>query len=416
MLPTQNGYLVVGSTKSIVPNATVGWALMLDKDGNAIWNKTYFEGSGGELRYALNLTDGFLLVGNQFQQNGDINGYVVKIDSQGNQLWNLTLGGAETNKLFSAIATPDGFVLFGLTSSYGNGTSQGWIVKLAADGVLVWSKTYGDAPDTALRSGVLAPDGDYMAAGYTNPAVASNYDFLLLKIDPAGSLVWNKTFSTSADQKAYSMTKASDGYVIVGDTESPQTNIDAWVLKVDFNGNIIWNKTVGGKNADSPSYITQASDGSYLVCGFTFSFGAGNRDFWLFKIDDSGQVQWSCTQGNAAYQEAYGVIDAGNNQYVMAGWTDPFGQPALVGKAHYDFYIVKLSPSQGNIGMSILQITTYGIVILAVIIALMVVILKRRQTKTVTPKPQLIKLEKLFSMLIFHVYSMNFSVDCMFHF
>ena len=41
MLPTQNGYLVVGSTKSIVPNATVGWALMLDKDGHALWNKTY---------------------------------------------------------------------------------------------------------------------------------------------------------------------------------------------------------------------------------------------------------------------------------------------------------------------------------------------------------------------------------------
>jgi hypothetical protein len=388
MLPTQNGYLVVGSTKSIVPNATLGWALMLDKDGNTVWNKTYFENSGGELRYALNLTDGFLLVGNQFQESGDINGYVVKIDGQGVQLWNVTLGATGTNKLFSAIAAPDGFVLFGLTSSYGIGASQGWMVKLNTNGSIVWSKTYGDGADTALRSGVLAPDDNYVASGYTNKDGSGNYDFLLLKIDLAGSLVWNKTYSTATDQKAYSMTKASDGYVIVGDTESTQTNIDAWVLKVDFNGNKIWDKTVGGKQADSPSYITEASDGNYLIAGFTFSFGAGNRDFWLFKIDDSGQVLWSCTQGNAGFQEAYTVIDAGNNQYVMAGWTDPFGQPALVGKAQYDYYIVKLSPSQSNIGLSILRITTYTIVIFAILIAALLLVLKKRQNKNTTAKPK----------------------------
>ena len=52
--------LVVGSSKSIVANTTVGWALKLDREGNLVWNKTFLEGFGTELRYAVNLTDGFL--------------------------------------------------------------------------------------------------------------------------------------------------------------------------------------------------------------------------------------------------------------------------------------------------------------------------------------------------------------------
>jgi hypothetical protein len=48
-----DGYLVVGSSKSIEPNATVGWALRLDKDGNAVWNQTFLEGSGTELDLLL---------------------------------------------------------------------------------------------------------------------------------------------------------------------------------------------------------------------------------------------------------------------------------------------------------------------------------------------------------------------------
>jgi hypothetical protein len=139
-----------------------------------------------------------------------------------------------------------------------------------------------------------------------------------------------------------------------------------------------WAETVGGKNADSPSCITASEDGGYLVGGFTFSFGAGNRDFWLFKIDDSGQVIWSCTQGNAGYQEAYGVIETGKNQYVMVGWTDPPGQPALIGKARYMFYIVNLSYPLGSNGLSSFQFISYAVIVFAILLAAWFVVFKLR--------------------------------------
>jgi hypothetical protein len=374
-LASGDGYLVVGSSRSIEPDTIVGWALRIDSEGNAVWNKTFLEGSGTELRHAINLTDGFLLVGNEFLSSGDVNGYVAKVNSEGAILWSKVVGGEKTNKLFSGIAISDGFVLFGLTSSFGNGASEAWVVKIDGVGNVVWSKTFGASGDTAARTGVLAPDGDYMVAGYTASQNGSgNYDFLLMKISSAGDVVWNKTFGDQESQKAYSMAKAADGYVIVGDTESPQTDIDAWVVKVDYNGDLLWAKTVGGKNADSPSYIIPSKDSGYLVAGFTFSFGAGNRDYWLFNIDDSGKVLWSCTQGDAGYQEAYSVIQTSENQFIMVGWTDPQKQPALIGKAQYDIYVVKIESPQISNEFSALQLIFYAFVAAGTLLAVLILV------------------------------------------
>ena len=50
-----DGYLVVGSAEPNKSNVTLGWALRLDGDGNILWNRTYLEGSGSELRVAVKL-------------------------------------------------------------------------------------------------------------------------------------------------------------------------------------------------------------------------------------------------------------------------------------------------------------------------------------------------------------------------
>jgi hypothetical protein len=378
-LPIGDGCLVVGSSESNKTGVTVGWALRLDSNGNVIWNQMFLEGSGTELRCALNLTDGFLLVGNEFLPSGDENGYVAKINSQGSLIWQTPIiGGADVNKFFSAITVQDGFVLFGLTYSNANGESNAWVVKIDPNANVFWNKTFGDATDTAATSGALAPDGNYVVAGYANSQGDNNYDFLLMQIAPNGNMVWNKTYGQTGTQEASAMTKATDGYAIVGNTQSPDGIMHAWVVKVDWNGTMLWAKTVGGKNADSPYFITNAQDGGYLVGGFTFSFGAGNRDFWLFKIADSGQVSWSCTQGDSGYQEAYAVIQTGKNQYIMVGWTDPPGHPALIGKARYIFDVVTIIYPQNNTWFSSLQLISYATAGFAIVMAVLLVALRLR--------------------------------------
>ena len=377
-LPTNNGYLVVGSSRSIVANKTVGWVLKLNLSGDFVWNKTFLEGWGTELRYAINLTDGYLLVGNEFFASGEVRGYVARIDNQGDLQWMKILGEGATGKLFSGIAANDGFVVFGLSSQSIGGGSSVWAVKFDLTGNMIWSRTYGVSADSAARSGLLTQDGDYLVAGYSDSIGDGNYDFCLLKLNANGDILWNNTYGGEGSQKAYSITKANDGYVVVGDIQLPNSTTDAWVLKVDPAGNVLWNKSVGGKDADSAAYVTTSRDGGYLVSGFTFSFGAGNRDFWVFKISDSGEVLWSSTLGDKGFQEAYTVTEAANNTYVMVGWTDPIDQPALIGKAVYDFSIVELVPAQNSNGFSNLQLITYALLAIAVLIVTLVLLMKWR--------------------------------------
>jgi hypothetical protein len=60
---------------------------------------------------------------------------------------------------------------------------------------------------------------------------------------------------------------------------------------------ITWAKTYGGGSDDIASSIQQTSDGGYIVAGFTDSFGAGYSDFWVLKLNASGDVA-NCSPSN----------------------------------------------------------------------------------------------------------------------
>jgi hypothetical protein len=364
-----DGYLVVGSSTSLEQGKTLGWVLRLDHDGNALWNRTYSD-ADSEFRYVLNLTDGFLLVGNMFLPSGNIDGYVVKIDDNGALKWNVTVGGAKVDKLFSAAKTQDGFLLVGLTYSFNSDNeSDVWVVKINLNGNVIWNKTYGWSMDDAGRAIAQTADNNYVVAGYTDSVGNGDYDFLLLKIDANGNMIWSKTYGGTQSDMAYAIVAAPDGCVVAGDTHSKGAgDSDAWVIKVDLNGNLLWDTTAGGSGFDMPSCITASSSGGYLVGGFTFSFGNGQRDFWLFKINDSGNVLWSTTVGRSGFEEAYAVLETAENEFVMVGWTNSIGQ------GHYDFYLVKISVENSSDGLSASQFVTSALILVVIVLSVLIVL------------------------------------------
>ncbi len=364
-----DGFVVVGSSTSFQQDMPTAWVLKLDHEGNVLWNQTFFEEAGSEFRYVLCLDDGFLLVGNVFLPSGDTDGYVVRVDDDGNLSWNLTLGGAEVDKLFSAVETQDGFVLAGLTFSFGN-DSEVWVVKIDSDGNGVWSKTYGGTMEDAGRAIAKVEGNHYVVAGYTNSIGNGDYDFLLLNIDASGSLLWNKTYGGNQSDKAYAIAETAGGCVAVGDTRSKgEGESDAWIIKVDANGGLIWEGTVGGEGFDMPTCITASNYQGYLVGGFTFSFGNGERDFWLFKVDGSGNVLWSCTVGRTEFEEAYAALEVAENEFAMAGWTNSIGQ------GHYDFYVAKISvENDGNLSAFIVSTLILSAIVIVVLVGVFLLV------------------------------------------
>jgi hypothetical protein len=194
-----------------------------------------------------------------------------------------------------------------------------------------------------------------------------DYDFLLLEIDPSGNMAWNKTYGGLESDKAYAIAETAGGCVAAGDTRSKGGGeSDAWIIKVDLNGELVWERTAGGEGFDMATCMAVSNYQGCLVGGFTFSFGNGQRDFWLFKVDDSGNVSWSCTVGRSAYEEAYAALEVAENEYVMAGWTNSIGQ------GHYDFYIVKISVENDGDWLAFYNFVISALILSAIVIAALV--------------------------------------------
>ena len=92
--------------------------------------------------------------------------------------------------------------------------------------------------------------------------------------------------------EAYAITPTRDGgYIVAGNTWSfGNGEDDVYLIKIDDNGNKIWQKTYGGSDYDEAYAITPTKDGGYIVAGGTESFGNGGWDVYLIKIDKNGNT------------------------------------------------------------------------------------------------------------------------------
>jgi predicted secreted protein len=228
-----------------------------------------------------------------------------------------------------------GYALAGATMSFGAGIMDGWLVKTDAAGNMQWNQTYGGTGADWSFFVVQTSEGGYALAGNTGPIGA--FDFWLVKADDAGNMQWNKTYGGKGNDIAYSLVATSDGgYAIGGNTNSfGAGGLDFWLVKTDDAGNMQWNKTYGGKGDDTEMNLIRTADGGYAITGYTSSFGAGGEDVWLVKTDADGNMQWNQTYGGTGAEQGWSLIRTIDGGYAMAGYTYSFGAGSR------DFWVVK---------------------------------------------------------------------------
>jgi hypothetical protein len=207
-----------------------------------------------------------------------------------------------------------------------------------------WSKTYGGTgPEVPTGNIVQTIDGGLAFSGYTGSFGAGGLDGWIVKTDAIGNLDWNMTYGGPMDDSFTDMIKTKDGaYVLSGYTMSfGAGNYDFWLAKVNASGAMLWNQTYGGIGSDQAYSVFQTSDGGYAIAGNTNSSGAGSFDFWLIKTDATGNMQWDKTYGGTGSDNPMVVVQSSDGGYVIAGRT------ALFGSSNSDFWLVK-TDATGN--------------------------------------------------------------------
>jgi hypothetical protein len=342
---SDGGYAVAGKTISFGAGDYDMYVVKLYSDGSIQWTKTMGGSLTDEARSIIQSSDGgFAVAGNTQSFGAGLNDiYVVKLDSGGNVLWTKTIGGGSDDQARSIIQSSDGgFVVAGWTSSFGAGGYDMYIVKIDGSGNIAWTKTIGGTGNDYAYSIIQDLDRNYVVVGWGN-SFGGNNDMYVVKLDSSGNVVWTKTIGGSGDDGANSIIQSSDGaYVIAGHTRSFSSSYDFYVVKIDSSGNVLWEKTIGGGwydlYDDQAFSIIQSSDGSYIIVGKTQNFGAGGYDVYVVKIDSSGNVLWTKTIGGGSDDEARSITQSSDGGFAIAGYTQSFGAGL------YDIYVVKTGP------------------------------------------------------------------------
>jgi hypothetical protein len=270
--------------------------------------------------------------------------YLVKTDINGNLQWQQTPFW-ESISAYSVQQTVDGgYVIAGIASEY-YPESYAKLAKTDPNGFTEWDNSYGESPSFAYSVKRTA-DGGYIIAGKIIPWGASDYDVFLVKIDSTGMDEWGGEihhYGGWFDDSGYSVQQTSDGgYIITGETYSfGAGDSDVYLVKIDSEGNLKWQKTFGGSDLDYGYSVQQTSDGGYIIAGTTSSFGEGGADIYLIKTDLAGKLLWQKTFGGSNGDYGYSVQQTSDGGYIIAG------QTYSSGAGLWDAYLVKADPD-GN--------------------------------------------------------------------
>ncbi len=332
-IPDQKGIYAIQQTRDGGYIAAGGglWILKLDQSGAISWQRNY---SPSNVYYSSiqQTRDGGYIVSGTHYSNNDI--WILKLDQAGNALWQKTYGGSSYDGCYSIQQTTDGgYIVGGYTQSFGAGSYDMWILKLDQAGAVSWQKTYGGIFYEMSTSIKQTIDDGYIVAGYTQSFGAGGYDILVLKLDQAGNISWQKTYGGSGNDTASSIELTSDGgYIVAGGTDSFGVGGDIWLLKLDSNGNInnadfiytsaasVADTTVSGVN--SPVSISTPSDNLNSLPGYTTQYTTGQVEEqgfaadW-FSMDSPSQDKLNGVWGYLSPQSTHKFYAVGENGTII---------------------------------------------------------------------------------------------------
>jgi len=352
------------------------WIVKIDQNGIKQWDMEY-GGSIDDFLFAIQQTsDGGYIMGgwsvsdssaDKTQNNRDTSSnynyrgdyWVVKADSLGNKQWDKTFGGANVDQLTSLQQTTDGGYILGGYSKSGisgdktqplKGTEDYWVVKIDSAGNKQWDKDFGGTSVQYLYSVQQTADGGYALGGYSYSGIGGDktqasfglMDFWIVKIDSAGTKLWDKAFGGTNYDYFYSLQQTTDrGFILAGLTHSDVSGnktqplkggagaINYWIVKTDSLGNKQWDNDFGGNLEDEFGNVFQTMDGGYLVSGSSYStvfgdkteFNLGQEQSWIVKTDSLGNKLWDKTLFTTGHDEGCYAIQTKDGCYAFANYT-----------------------------------------------------------------------------------------------
>jgi len=379
VIEAQNGdYIILGSSESfgsVAPESATIYLLRVDNNGNIVWSNVY-GGEGNNYGHSVKQADdlGFIISGTTSSFGaGSQDPMMIKTDSLGNApcitysvssvvevvssliyhdmiVTNDTSYASNTNTQITDTSTVNCGSCFSISNIMGavicKGGASGSIDISVSGAVPPYTYTWSNGANTENISGVSA--GKYeiivedrngcrtfdtimvsepalalsLTATVTNDLVGTNEGSIVA--NPSGG-VPPYAYSWSTGETTSTIDSLAEGQYTLQLTDNAGCQASA-NYSILTGVPIKFQKVIGGDTLDIARAVAQTYDGGYIVAGATKSYGQGQEDVYLIKLDATGSITWSKTYGTPAAEVPRAVIQTPDSGYVVygfGGYVDP---------------------------------------------------------------------------------------------
>lgn len=292
MIATRDGGLALtGSRSDKEITRSSGWVVRLNAKADELWRREFDggrpEGTSGLTAIAELADGGYIVAGSTTVKSaGQYDGWVVRLDKDGKALWEKTFGSSEEDALFALTALPDGGAV--AVGAYG-ADGQGWVLRLDAKGGVVWDKRFGGTGYDVFNAIVRLGSGGYAVAGTTRSKGPPGGGAWVMRLDELGEPVWERLLTPVKGASANSVLALADGGMLVtgGSVVEPglgRVNEKAWLARLSAEGAVLWTKVFDGPGDENFFSAVALPDGGFAVAGFSTAKGAGEGDIWVIRL------------------------------------------------------------------------------------------------------------------------------------
>lgn len=190
------------------------------------------------------------------------------------------------------------------------------------------------------------------------------YLFLLLFANTMYSqdILWEKSYGgLHADYLMDAQPTADYGFILAGSSLSKKTGnksqdnkgaLDYSIWKIDESGQMEWQKNFGGAGSDLLQSVALTNDGGFILAGVSSSNkgldkkedSRGGDDFWIIKLNAKGGEEWQATIGGDSQEKLSSIKQTRDGGYIIAGTSSSWksSEKSQDGFGNLDYWVVKL--------------------------------------------------------------------------
>lgn len=345
------GVFVTGSSRGTSTAIDVA-TLRYDSSGGLEWEHRYDDSNHGDNNPSDMVIDSqnraLYVVGTTLSGTTSSSGIVLKYSLEGNTDWerSYTVPDGSAATFDDAILNRWGFVT--AAGFYTDSLSQSsfLIVNYSPDGDTVWARRYQDSlgPTNDALGITATSEGEAIIVG-TRSNAGTGKDIMVLKYDTLGSLLWVRVYNGNADGDDVPRAVRADlsgNIYVTGSSWAGAENFDYLTLKFDSGGNLLWERLYNGSGngADYARALAITPTGHVCITGESWSGNSlSGVDFATLAYDSAGSLLWA-NRENGSYDSRGGgqaITVDGDGRVYVTGLTGHESTMTLKYSANGDF-------------------------------------------------------------------------------